>query len=306
MSTPSITPDPAVPGVTRISASPDLPRPHVGVLGTVHGDERCGIETIERLIAGVREGELAPREGTWVLIHGNPAATEVNRRYTRGGHDLNRLFDFGFELDLPRERWSPEHERAHALKPVLEDVDALLDLHSASWPTPSFALINDVPASADLARRLGFDFVTHGWAGPGLLMDRVTIGIMQRLERPGLSVECGQHGDPATVEEAYLVALRYLRAMRALDGEAELGDPMFLRVTEIIHRPSEGFRFTRPIRGLDQLEAGEVFAADRIAELRVREPCYVLLPNDSVPVGRDMVFLARPSGGGRVEPHPGE
>ncbi len=300
MSLSTIAPDPAVPGVTRISADPALPRPHVGVMGAVHGDERCGLETLARLRELVERGALWPTKGTWVLIHGNPAASEAGRRYTRGGSDLNRLFDYAFERDLPRERWSPEHERAAALRPVLEGLDALLDLHSATWPTPPFALINDVPASADLARRLGFDFVTHGWAGPGLLMDRVTIGVMQRLERPGLSVECGQHGAEETVEQAFLCAQRFLRACDVLEGDAELGDPLFLRVTEIIHRPSEGFRFTRPIRGLEQLQAGEVFAADRLAELRVREPCYVLLPNDSVPVGRDMVFLARPSGQGRA------
>lgn len=300
MSHATIVPDPDVEGVTRISTDPSLPRPHVGVLGTVHGDERCGLETLQRLRDGAESGERVPSAGTWVLIHGNPRATLEGRRYTRGGADLNRLFDYAFERDLPRERWSPEHERALQLRDVLEDVDCLLDLHSASWPTPPFALINDVPGSADLARRMGFDFVTHGWAGPGLLMDRVTIGIMQRLDRPGLSVECGQHGEQKTVDEAFRCTRRYLQAAGVLEGEAEPGDPMFLRVTEIIHRPSEGFRFTRPIRGLDQLEAGEVFASDRIAELRVREPCYVLLPNDSVPVGRDMVFLARPSGQGRT------
>ncbi|MEQ8460565.1 MAG: succinylglutamate desuccinylase/aspartoacylase family protein [Sandaracinaceae bacterium] len=285
--------DPALHGVTRISHDPSFPRPHVGILGGVHGNERCGIEAIHRLEKAVTDGELAPIAGTWVLIQGNPAAVEEGRRFTRGGADLNRLFDLTFVDELPRERWSPEHERAHVLEPVLSDLDALLDLHSATSPTPPFAIINDLPAAAELARRLGFGFVTHGWGGPGLLMDKVTIGIMQRVGRPAVSVECGQHDDPETVESAWGCALAFLRACDSLDGEAPAGEPKFLGVVEIISRPSEGFRFTRPLNGLERIEAGEVIAADRIAELRVREACYVLMPNDGVPVGRDMVFLAR-------------
>lgn len=289
---------PDVDGVTFISSrDDDRPRPHVGVLGAIHGDERCGLFVVERLIDAVERGELAPTAGTWVLIHGNPDATDEAVRHTRGGADLNRLFDYAFERDLPEARWSPEHARAHALRPVLEDLDVLLDLHSASWPTPPFAIINDVPEAARIARCLGFDFVTQGWSGPGLLMDKVTIGVLQRRGLPAVSVECGSHGGDETTEAAWACTLRFLRATGVLDGEAAANDPTFLEIVEIISRPSEGFRFTRPLRGLERLEAGDVFAADRVAELRTREPCFVLLPNDTVEVGRDMVFLARPTKG---------
>ena len=289
----TIASSPSVPGITQISCEPGLPRPHIGILGSVHGNEPCGIRTLEKIIGLAEAGEIAPSRGTWVLIHGNPEASAAGRRYTRGGADLNRLFDFAFEEDLPRERWSPEHRRAHELRPALEDLDALLDLHSASWPTPPFAIINDMPETVALARRLGLGFVTNGWGGPGLLMDKVSIGVMQRCRRPAVSVECGQHDDPATIDAAFACAHRYLRAAGVLEGDAPEGDPTFLEVVEIISRPSEGFKFTRAIRGLERLEAGEIFAADRVTELRVREACFVLMPNDAVPVGRDMVFLAR-------------
>lgn len=288
-----IVTDPNVPGVTRVSSDRSLPRPHVGVIGAIHGNERCGLEVLRRLEAAARDGALVPAAGTIVIIHGNPAASEAGRRYTRGGEDLNRLFDFAFETDLPRERWSPEHMRAHALRPVLEDLDTLLDLHSATWPTPAFAIINEEPRAAELASCLGLDFVTQGWSGPGLLMDKVTIGVLQRLGRPAISVECGQHDDAGSIEAAWDCALRFLAATGAIEGDAPARAPTFLEIVEIIRRPSENFGFTRAIRGLERLAAGEVLAADRIAELRVREPCWVLLPNDRVPVGTDMAFLAR-------------
>ena len=289
----TVVSDPDVPGVLRVARSAELPRPHVGVLGAVHGNERCGLAALERLTDAVSSGALAPSAGTWVLVHGNPEASEAGRRYTQGGADLNRLFDFAFETNLPRAQWTPEHERAALLRPVLEGLDALLDLHSATWPTPPFAIVNDAPASRELARRLGVGFVTQGWGGPGLLMDRVSIGLLGKQGLPAVSVECGQHDEPDAIEEAWRCTVRFLRASGVLDGEAPRGDARFLEIVEIVSRPSETFRFVRPFRGLDVLEAGELLAADRIAELRVRERCYVLMPNDTVPVGRDMVFLAR-------------
>jgi len=293
MTQPTILKDPDIDGVTRIASDPTLPRPHIGIFGAIHGNERCGLDVLERLLERVRGGELAPSAGTWVLVHGNPSATEATRRYSRGGDDLNRLFDYAFVDELPVERWSPEHERALALRPIFDELDVLLDLHSATWPTPPFAIINDIPRSAQLARRVGFDYVTEGWGRPGMLMEKVTIGAMKARARPALSVECGQHDDPATVEAAWSCTLRFLAACEVLEGEAPEGDPRFLEIVDIVSRPSESFRFVREIRGLERLQAGEILAADRIAELRVREPCYVLMPNDGVPVGRDMAFLAR-------------
>ena len=66
-------------GALRISAAPDFPRPHVGVVGAVHGNEPCGLRAIERLRAELVGGELSLRSGTLFLIHGNPRATPAAR-----------------------------------------------------------------------------------------------------------------------------------------------------------------------------------------------------------------------------------
>ncbi|MGF1465851.1 MAG: succinylglutamate desuccinylase/aspartoacylase family protein [Sandaracinaceae bacterium] len=290
--------DPDVPAVTRIAHSTTWPRPRVGVFAAVHGNERCGLPVIERLRTEARAGRLDLRGGTLVLVHGNPEATRQDRRFTEGGVDLNRLFDFRFLLDLPERRWVSEHRRAAALRPVLEDLDVLLDIHSATRPTPPFAIVNEIPDALRLAKRLGFPYATLGWESPGLRMNRVTIGAMGRRERPGISVECGQHADPEAPRRAELCTLNLLRALELLDGTpADDRNVRVLQVAEVVARPSLGFRFTRPVVGLDRFEAGEVLARDRLTELRLREPCFVLMPNDGVPVGEDMAFLARPLSG---------
>lgn len=285
--------DPEVEGVYRIATDARLPRPHVAIFAAIHGNERCGLAALAQLRAEAERGALPLRRGTLVLVHGNPEATRQGQRHTRGGHDLNRLFDFGFEEELPSRRWAYEHRRALELRSILEGADVLLDLHSAGRTTPPFAILNRSPEATRISRHLGFRYATIGWESPGLLMDKVTIGAIGRHGRPGLSVECGQHEAPEAERVAIDVTERFLHAVGALPGEAPASEVVMLKVEEIIGRPSEGFRFVRPIQGLERLEAGEVLAADSMTELRVKEPCYVLMPNDTVPVGEDMAFLAR-------------
>jgi hypothetical protein len=62
-----------------------------------------------------------------------------------------------------------------------------------------------------------------------------------------------------------------------------------------IEKPSADFRFDRPIRGLDWMERGALLGHDSRQPVRVPEDCFVLLPNDTVAPGEDMIFLARPA-----------
>ncbi|MBW1757387.1 MAG: succinylglutamate desuccinylase/aspartoacylase family protein, partial [Deltaproteobacteria bacterium] len=99
------------PGVLRVSASADWPKPYVGVCGSMHGDEPCGAAAIQRIASSFETGELEPANGTVFLIHANPEATSQGRRNTPKGDDLNRLWDFEFTDTLRQEAWGYEHHR---------------------------------------------------------------------------------------------------------------------------------------------------------------------------------------------------
>ena len=49
MSDVKIAADPNVEGVVRISSSPELPRPHVVVVGAIHGNEPCGLHALRQI-----------------------------------------------------------------------------------------------------------------------------------------------------------------------------------------------------------------------------------------------------------------
>lgn len=282
----------SAPGVTRFSAGEG---PHLAIIGAIHGNEQCGLSAIRKLAERLNEGALTLRAGSLSLVHGNPAASAQKRRHLSAAIDLNRVFDYRFLDELPPALWEPEHHRAAELRPLLETVDAVLDLHSATAPTPPFAIASRVPASAPFALALGLAYVTFGWDGPGLLGDRVLLGMMTRRMRPGVAVECGQHDDPTAPEVAYGCALRALAHFGLIDpltAPPPACAPTKLKVSAAVKRPSTTFRFARPLRGMERLEAGDILGTDEHLTLAVKAPCHVIMPNDRVAVGDDVAYLA--------------
>jgi len=287
----SIEPLPA--GVTCIASAPSRPRPRLAIVGAVHGNEHCGLEAIRRLEAEFAAGDRVLSEGTLFLVHGNPEATVERRRFTERGVDLNRAFDYAFVDELAREMWEPEHHRALALKPLLAHVDAVLDLHSTSAPTPAFAIASRVAASEPFARALGLEYLTLGWDGPGLLGDRVLLGQLTLRDRPGVAVECGQHDDDAAPEVAYRCAIRALSHFGLIKPLPDASSPTMrtLVVRAAVKRPSENFRFEQPLQGMQSLPVGYVIGHGDHLAVTVRNPCIAIMPNDDVPVGEDMLYI---------------
>src|SRR5690606_34569313 len=113
--------------------------------------------------------------------------------------------------------WTAEHYRALELRPLLDDLDIAIDLHSASAPTPPFGIVSSVPESAQLARLLGLPYLTHGWEGPGQLGDRVLLHMLTQRGKPSIAVECGQNEDPRAADRAYQTARHFLVATGLID-----------------------------------------------------------------------------------------
>lgn len=275
----------------RVSAAADWPKPHVGVCGSVHGNEPCGADAIGRIAAAFEDGELEPAAGTVLLIQANLEATSQGRRHTLEGDDLNRLWDFGFIKELREEAWGYEHRRALELKEVLGELDVFLDLHSATTATPPFGVSNGEASIDDVAKRIGISFLVQSWYG---LADKVIIGFLKIAGVPALSVECGSHGDPNIADTAHRIAMNFLRVTGVIDDGKETNgnEVRTVHVIETITKPSEEFAFGTPWIGFQELEPGALVGRDRVTEIRVSRPCYAVLPNENVDIGEDVIYLA--------------
>ena len=112
--------------------------PHVMLSALVHGNEVCGAIALDWLF---RQG-VRPRRGRLSLAFMNvaaylsfDAAEPTASRFL--DQDFNRVWQ---AASLDGDRKSRELARARAVRPVVETVDLLLDLHSMQHKTPALML----------------------------------------------------------------------------------------------------------------------------------------------------------------------
>jgi predicted deacylase len=129
------------------------PGPHVLITGLVHGNEICGAIAIDRLLSD----RLRPAQGRLSFAFVNTAAYE---RFDPANPTASRFVDEDFNrlwspevLDGPRS--SVELLRARDLRPLVETVDLLLDIHSLQQGDDAMLLSGPLEKGRSLARQVG-------------------------------------------------------------------------------------------------------------------------------------------------------
>jgi predicted deacylase len=306
--------DIAFPDITRYAAGNDgipyvwtlratQPGPHVVVQALTHGNEVCGAIAIDWLLnQGVR-----PSRGTLSLVFANVAAYQ---RFDRADPFASRCIDEDFNrlwttdvLEGPRH--SAELMRARALRPLYDNADALLDLHSMSEPSPPLALAGIERKGIDLARAVGVPalvVVDAGHASGRRLRDYGHFGDAND-GRAALLIECGQHWEAAAPVLATQSMLRFLRHFDIVERtwadshiDDELATPQrIVAVTATVTIATDDFRFTMPVRGLQSIaHAGTVYAIDGAVEIRTpHDECVLIMPTRRPRRGETAVRLGR-------------
>lgn len=285
-------------GLTRFDGP--KPGPVVALIGSMHGNEPCGAYAVNKLHQELRLETLTLERGSVVLVIGNPRAIEEGNRFTRGGVDLNRVFDFEFLNTLPESDWAYEHHRAADMRPYLEEWDAVLDLHSTSFPTEPFGIWPYGSPPSGLGEQLQLETLTRGWERMGLPGAQALVGVMAKRGQEALVIECGQHQDSKAPTRAYRFARRFL-ARHALIPSHDESDTQCrqFEMFDVIKKPTVDYRFPRKLKGFSALGSGESLGEN----IRVPEASVGVMPNDRVAPGEDMLYLARPvsgSGGDRA------
>ena len=278
------------------------PGPHVGVLGLTHGNEIAGAIAIEHLL---RLG-FAPERGRMTLGFANLAAfARFDPRQPTASRfvdeDLNRVWSPEL-LDGPRH--SAELDRARAMRPLVEQFDMLLDLHSMLWPSDPLILSGPSAKGRELALAIG--------TPPLVVADRGHLTGPRLIDHPAFSgpetgqaailVEAGQHWEEATVEVMLACIAALLRhtglatAHPALPAapDRELW-PRFAEVTEVVTASTSGFAFLQPFRGGEIVaRRNTLIAVDGTIEIRTpHDSCLLVMPSLRPSRGHTAVRLAR-------------
>ena len=303
------------------------PGPRLIVTGAVHGNETCGTRGIERVMGELAHGEFEIVRGSVTFVPVcNPLAYAHARRI--GERNLNRRLQ---PTATPVEY---EDHIANVLCPLLAAHDVLLDLHSFRSPGRPFVLRGPADntgtlepfaheaAEAQLAMHVGPSRIVEGWmssyaggierrraraaagdaAAAAAIEDPVygvgTTEYMRSQGGYGVTLECGQHEDPAAPDVAWH-AIRQTLALLEL-AELPLAPPArpfeCLTLEQVIDRHAEGDRFVRTWTSFDALAAGELIAVRASGEeVRAPGPGYIVFPDIGARPGHEWFYIAQPS-----------
>ncbi len=271
------------------------PGPHVALVALLHGNEIAGAVVLDRMMrAGVR-----PLRGSLTLGFANLAAfarwdLEHPTASRFLDEDMNRLWNPAV-LDGPRR--SCELDRARELRPLMETVDVLLDLHSMLWPSDPLILSGPTPRGLALASALGVPGLvvadTGHATGPRLIDYPHFTGAGDSI---ACLVEAGQHWQPGTVA----VAQACVDALLHQTGQADVPAPppdtvRRAEVTTTITAATSGFTFLQSFRGGHVVpRRNTLIALDGTAEIRTpHDDCLLVMPSLRPSRGHTAVRLAR-------------
>jgi predicted deacylase len=266
------------------------PGPHVMINALTHGNEVCGAIVVDALLrAGLR-----PRRGRLTLSFANVAAY---LRFDPAQPDAARFVDQDFNrvwtakvLDDTARR-SSELDRAREMRPVIDCVDALLDLHSMHEKSAPLIVAGPLAKGIELSLRVGAPATVmcdEGHPEGRRMRDYEGFG-ETGSPKNALLVECGQHWERAAVAVARDVTARFLQVSGVVDAQDLpedwiLASPQVMhvvRVTEPVVATSMDFRFADAYTGLEIIaQAGTVIGWSEGEAVRTPyDNCMLVMPS---------------------------
>ena len=296
--------------------------PKLIVTGAVHGNETCGTQGITRVLQEIDSGQLLVERGTVTFVPiTNPLAYAKKDR--AGDRNLNR------NLSPTKDPKDFEDRIANWLCPLFVQHEVLLDLHSTRAATEPFAMLGPKDNTGSLqpfkhseqeramARHLGVRRFVDGWLdtyakgvarrveqGTGSELNRSPIygvGTTEYMRSVGgyaITLECGQHEDPSSIEVAYRAIHNVLAFLRISTEPVPepVGSYEALHLREVIDRNDAKDAFDRAWSSFDKFKKGDVIGT-RADGTKVVAPHdgWIMFPDAKSLPGNEWFYLAEPA-----------
>jgi len=289
---------------------------HVLVLVGIHGNELCGVHAVQLLLQKRRlfQGNSSvsyqqlEEESRWEMllenlfdqltiefVIGNPKACQGKTRFLC--RNLNRMFKLQILVDdtqAKEEGYEYELHRARILAESIRHSDCVLDIHSCSSDSESFAMPSSNDLSEVFAEQLPVKYVVesliHRSIDGGTTLDCALLhGV------PGIAVECGQHDHVDVVARAVVIISTFLFQMSngtTVDENSERPVKMRCEGVEMVQ---EGFEFLKHFQEFECIPHDAVVFRDDIrGEVRcpIKSGAYLVMPTKLPVVGEEALFWA--------------
>jgi predicted deacylase len=296
---PWLTGNTGIPGVTTREAA--QPGPHVALLSLMHGNELAGAIVLQHLL----QAGLVPTRGRLSFGFLNLAAFARfdPQRPTASrflDEDMNRVWDVAI-LNGPRH--SMELDRAREIRPFVDTIDVLLDLHSMLWPSEPLILSGTPAKGRDLAKAIGTPSLVvadHGHVNGRRLIDYPRFAGPD-TQAAACLVEAGQHWEQSTVEIISASVAGLLRHLDIVAPDAPLPPAppctasRIATVTTAVTAMTSNFTFAQTFRGGDIIPRRDtLIAMDGGTEIRTpHDNCLLVMPSLRPSRGHTAVRLGR-------------
>lgn len=267
-----------------------VPGPHTMINALTHGNEVSGAIAVKALL----DAGLRPRRGRLTLSFANidaylsfdPERPDASRFVDQ---DFNRVWMPATLDDMTLD--SSELRRARAMRPLVDKVDFLLDLHSMHERSAPLTVSGPLQKGIAMAKQLGVPehiISDEGHPEGRRMRDYGQFGDPSK-PHTALLVESGQHWEAAGVEVARNCCARFL----LLCGNVDAGDipagwlkphppsQKVIRVTEPVVASGTDFRFAGEYTGLETFaDAGTVIGWDGDTPVHTPYPnCVLVMPS---------------------------
>ena len=276
--------------------------PTLTVLGAVHGNERCGAEAINRLVAELDTGAVSLDRGTLQLVPvTNPRAYREGVRFVE--RNLNRFLFPKAEKKYYEDLLDP------IVCDVLDRTDVLLDLHSYTSQGGPFIFLGPHNAKElAFATALGVPDFVYGWseafgnANSKDVDSKESQGTTEYARTRGalaVTLECGNHANADAADVGYRGILRALahlgmldaKSRAALEAQPSSAGQRCVKMKSM-HRREAGAEFAKPWKHFDPVAKGEAMARlkDGTA-ITASDDGFIVLPKDSAGPGEEWFFF---------------
>jgi hypothetical protein len=267
-----------------------VPGPHVMVNALTHGNEVCGAIVVKELL----DRRVRPRRGRLTLSFAN---VEAYRRFDPARPDASRFVDQDFNRVWSQQtlddtsKDSSELRRARQLRPVVNTVDLLLDLHSMHERSAPLIVCGPLDKGIAFARELGSPptiISDEGHPEGRRMRDYAGFGD-PNSPKNALLIECGQHWEKSALAVGRDSTARFLVRADVVDaGDLPSGwliprqEPSrVIRVTQPVVAAGMDFQFAGPYTGLEVFaDEGSLIGWNAGEAVRTPYPnCVLVMPS---------------------------
>ncbi|WP_206378303.1 succinylglutamate desuccinylase/aspartoacylase domain-containing protein [Sneathiella limimaris] len=246
--------------------------PHVMISAVVHGNELCGAIAVDHLF----KQNVKPLKGKLTLAFMNVAAfhsfnPEDPTKSRFVDEDFNRVWTPEI-LDGPRD--SVELKRAREVRPIVETVDYLFDIHSMLISPDPLMMAGPVAKGRDYAKKIGLPkyVITDSGHANGTRMRDYVDFINPASDKNALLIECGTHWAKETADLAIKSVYRLLDVFDMIPKDLvekfgptadDLPEQVFVEVSGPYTVETDAFEYAEDYEGMEVIHSkGTVIGYD--------------------------------------------